>query len=153
MDEERKAFVEDYRLTACMNVLKWFVTTYNEQVVLLLFCISHVRLSLLIKTRGTSSITELFLNNVESTVSNPHSFTSPKIFAKLIFCWKNPTSWIPIGSDNNRIHPIKQNLCRCSFRTVSPFRYLSFEEFLAINGVCGFTGYEALLAAQLLQYQ
>ena len=31
-DEERKAFIEDYRLTACMNVLKWFVTTFTEQV-------------------------------------------------------------------------------------------------------------------------
>ena len=29
--EERKAFIEDYRLTACMNVLKWFVSTHIEQ--------------------------------------------------------------------------------------------------------------------------
>ena len=29
--EERKAFIEDYRLTACMNVLKWFVSTHLEQ--------------------------------------------------------------------------------------------------------------------------
>ena len=33
IEEERKAFVEDYRLTACMNVLKWFVSTFTEQVV------------------------------------------------------------------------------------------------------------------------
>lgn len=31
-EEERKAFIEDYRLTACMNVLKWFVSTFTEQV-------------------------------------------------------------------------------------------------------------------------
>jgi hypothetical protein len=32
LEEERKAFVEDYRITACMNVLKWFVATVTEQV-------------------------------------------------------------------------------------------------------------------------
>ena len=96
MDEERKAFVEDYRLTACMNVLKWFVTTYNEQVMLFFSCISNLRVSLPIKTLATSSITELFLNNVESTVSNDtHSYTKPKIFAENIFSLKVPTSWIP----------------------------------------------------------
>ena len=31
-DEDRKAFIEDYRLTACMNVLKWFVGNFSEQV-------------------------------------------------------------------------------------------------------------------------
>jgi hypothetical protein len=32
LEEERKAFVDDYRITACMNVLKWFVATVTDQV-------------------------------------------------------------------------------------------------------------------------
>ena len=32
LEEERKSFIDDYRLTACMNVLKWFVTNLSEQV-------------------------------------------------------------------------------------------------------------------------
>ena len=45
LEEERKSFIDDYRLTACMNVLKWFVTNLSEQVsrsLLLVFNISLI---------------------------------------------------------------------------------------------------------------
>ena len=42
LEEERKSFIDDYRLTACMNVLKWFVTNLSEQVIIIIIIVDSV---------------------------------------------------------------------------------------------------------------
>ena len=48
LEEERKSFIDDYRLTACMNVLKWFVTNLSEQVIIIITIINIIIIIIII---------------------------------------------------------------------------------------------------------
>ena len=85
LEEERKSFIDDYRLTACMNVLKWFVTNLSEQVIIIIIVDSVIKSKcdqqLIKKTRVCKQ-----LNHIKQLIKKIKVFKQSNHIKQIICC-------------------------------------------------------------------